>query len=133
MIRLAETAQHFDNIYDAAQSVLEYAKSGSEDKKLSVTLTLSDLEYQLDKPLIFDASEHPQLKNIHLSICSHNASLFTSNRRLSPSKIVQQQDVCRYQLKADENGRYPRFLDLYEGEGRMKLCRSPHFTHVFDL
>ncbi len=133
MIRLTETAQTFENIYDAAQAVLDYAKSGSAEQKRSATLMLYDREYILDKPLIFDAAEHPELKNIQLSISSCDSSVITSNRRLAPSRIVRQDEVCQYRLKADEGGRYPRFSDLYEGEKRLKICRSPHFTHAFAL
>lgn len=139
MIRLLETAEIFDNLYDAREAVLLYAKKATKENKLTATLLLclDQYEYRLHKPLIFDAVEEPCLENIRLSIlCENSAATLTSNFPIPASKITEEDDICTYQFPADPEGRYPCFADLYEGvsrQSRLKCATSPHFTHAFAL
>ena len=90
MIRLVETAETFDNVYDARNAVIQLAKKATEEQKMPATLMLNDREYRLSQPLIFDAVETPELGNIHLSIlCDVGTALVHSKIPLSLSKIIQ--------------------------------------------
>ncbi len=138
MIRLLETAEIFDNLYDAREAVLLYAKKATPENKLTATLLFDTKEhhYRLHKPLIFDATENPCLENIRLSIlCEHSAATLTTNFPIPTSKIKKEDDVCTYHFPADSEGNYPRFSDLYEGINSLRLKRatSAHFLHAFDL
>ncbi len=132
MIRLTETNELFSDMYEARQAVLRRAEGASAEYPLCATLMVDDREHYLSDPLVFDADEIPGLKHLHLTICSYlDGAKFTSNRRLAPSKIEREENVCTYRFEADDNGKYPVFNDLYEGETRLKMCTSPHFIHAF--
>ncbi len=134
MIRLIETAETFENIYDARKAVLRFAKNAAKEHKISATLLLDAKEYRLKNPLIFDAKETPALKNVRLSLlCENGAAIITSNIPLNAEKITKEETLCAYQFEANDEGKYPRFGDLYEGETRLALCTSQHFTHAFAL
>ncbi|MBQ9082243.1 MAG: right-handed parallel beta-helix repeat-containing protein [Clostridia bacterium] len=132
MIRLIETAETFDSLYEAREAVLRYAERASDDAKMAATLVLDAKEYRLTKPLIFDAEEAEALKHIHLSIlCDNGTAVFTSNAALPTAKIIKDDAQCAYQFAANASGKYPVFGDLYEDDVRLPLCTSPHFTHAF--
>ncbi len=132
MIRLIETAEIFDNIYEAREAVLRYAKKASKENRLCASLLLDAKEYRLKTPLVFDSRENPELENIHLVLrCENGAAVFTSNFPLSAKKIIKDDAFCTYRFDEDETGSYPRFSDLYEGESRLKICSCAHFTHEF--
>lgn len=132
MIRLVETAEIFDNVYDAREAVIRFAKKATKEQPMSATLMLNDREYRLSQPLVFDAMETPELENIRLSIlCDVGTALIHSKSTIPPSKITKEEDFCTYCFPPDDQGKYPCFHDLYEGENRLKLSESPHFTHAF--
>ena len=132
MIRLIETAEIFETIYEAREAVLRLAKKATKENKISATLLFDAKTYRLKKPLIFDISENPELENIRLSlICENGSAVFTSAFPISSEKIAKEEKYYTYQTEADSDGNYPRFNDLYEGDTRLKLCSSEHFTYAF--
>ena len=135
MIRLVETAETFDTVYEAREAVIQLAKKATKAQKMSATLMLSDREYRLSHPLIFDAEETPELENIRLSIlCDVGTALVHSKFPIPASKITKDDEsIYTYRFTADDQGGYPRFHDLYEGENRLQTAQSPHFIHAFAL
>ncbi|MBQ3140680.1 MAG: hypothetical protein IJC25_01820, partial [Clostridia bacterium] len=132
MIRLKETAETFENLADAREAVLRLAKNAAKENKRNATLELDADEYCLKEPLIFDAAQVPGLAHVCLSvICENGSAVLTSNRPLDARKMIREDGWYAYRFDADGEGNYPRFGDLYEGEARLKLCTSPHFTHAF--
>ena len=110
MIRLVETAETFDTVYDAGNAVIQFAKKATKEQKMSATLILNDREYRLTEPLIFDATETPELKNIRLSIlCDVGTALVHSNIPIPPSKITKEENSW-FEIEAPES------LKLYVSE-----------------
>lgn len=134
MIRLMETCEMFSDVYEAREAVLRYAREKAKENQARATLVLDAKTYTLREPLAFDADEIPELKNVELSLIGQGGpAVLTSGRALPLSKIKKEENIYTYQLEADEKGNYPRFMDFYQGDQRMKLCTSRHFTHAFSF
>ncbi len=129
----AETVVSFPAL---REKILAAARTAAENAPLTVTAEVEEGEYILKEPFRLSAAENPELKNVRVTLkAAPGAHPVVSARHpvKGPFEAVEGKPYYRCRLEKDENGRYPRFHDLYYKGKRMKLATSPTWINMEKL
>ena len=136
-IQITERAtETVDTFAEVRESILALAKTASEKEPLEITAEVEAGEYVLEEPFVLSAKENPELKNVRLTLKAAPEArplIAAWHPVKGPFETVEGKPYYRCRLEKDENGKYPRFHDLYYKGKRLKIASSPMWVNMENL
>ena len=136
-IRQAKPAtKQVTSLEEVKKQILAAAAKADAAAPTELTVTLDQGRYTLTEPFVLSAEEHPGLANIRLTVKAKESMRpiisgiqFLAGKDFTP---VEGTPYYTYQLPKGKKG-YPKFHDLFLGDKRIPMAKSPVWRNPFPL
>ena len=114
------------------RNIIAAARGGFEH----IEVVFSGTSYRIEKPIILDAEEYPELGEIKLTLCAKDGirPQIHSLQEISSDGFEEISDgIYKYSFPADKKDRYPIFRELYCDGKMLPIAKSESFIHPFGM